>query len=277
MNENYAYATNPLRIFPLIKTAMAGRERIIAPLPPFLFRRFTEGIYYEICKEPDFSEAFGQSFQQYVGDVLKRGSPSGRLQIHPERQYMVGKERKDTVDWIVEDSSGLMFVESKTKRLRLEAKTEVRTTEMLEKELAKLADFIVQTYKTIRDYRSNHYPGLPFRSDKPVYPVVLTLEEWYSFGNLIQVKLDEMVAQRLTVEGLDKGWSEEMPWAVCSIEDFEKLIQVVDKRRIDEVMRRKSSSSEFRMWAMWPFLIDQFQSEMRESIDLFPELLDEIA
>jgi hypothetical protein len=276
LNENYAYATNPLRICPLIRVTTAGRDRIIAPIPAFLFRRFTEGIYYEICKEPDFSDAFGHSFEQYVGDVLKRGNRLGQLQIHAERQYMVGKERKDTVDWIVEDTSALMFVESKTKRLRLEAKTEIRTTDMLEKELGKLADFIVQTYKTIRDYRNNHYPELPFRDAKPVYPVVLTLEEWYSFGDMIQAKLDEMVAQRLTMEGLDRSWTEEMPWSVCSVEDFEKLIQVVEKRQIDEVMKRKASSSEFRMWAMWPFLNVQFKIEMQESIDLFPEVLDAI-
>jgi hypothetical protein len=51
----------------------------------------------------------------------------------------------------------------------------------------------------------------------------------------------------------------------------------VEKRQIDEVMRRKASSSELRMWAIWPFLNDQFQSEMQKSIDLFPEVLDAIA
>lgn len=276
VNENFAYAMNPLRMWPLVRVTFGGRERLIAPVPFFLMRRFTEGVYYEICKEPDFGEAFGRSFQSYVGEVLNRSNGAARFSILPEKEYAVGKDRKDTVDWIVEDSSAVMFVESKTKRLRLEAKMEIRSTEVLERELAKLADFIVQTYKSVRDYRDGHYPDFPYRPEKPVFPLVLTLEEWYPFGDMIQARLDDLVTQGLQGAGIEPLWMREMPYAISSVEDFERLIQVVSKRGIDEVMRRKGDDLERRKWSMGPFLSDQFNTEWSTTIDLFPEVLDEI-
>ncbi len=276
VNENFAYSMNPLRMWPLVKVHIQGRDRIAAPIPPFFIHRFTEGLYYEIFRDPDFSEAFGESFQKYVGEVLGRANSDGTLRVLPEREYWIGKDRKDTVDWIVEDETAIMCVESKTKRLRLEAKTEIRTTELLERELQKLADFIVQIYKSIRDYRAGHYPGFPFRPGKPAFPVVLTLEEWYSFGDMIQGRMDELVGRGLDGAGIDQAWVREMPYAVCSMADFESLIQVVVKGGIGVVMGRKGDGAEFRKWTMRSYLSDQFGAEMKSVVDLFPELLDEI-
>ena len=107
--------------------------------------------------EQGFDNANGEAFQRHVGEVIGHANTRGQRTVHPEAEYHVRGDRKDSVDWIIEDDGGLLFVESKTKRLRLRAKTEIRSTEALEAELDKMAAFI-QVYKAIADYRAGHYP-----------------------------------------------------------------------------------------------------------------------
>ncbi|HLC42594.1 MAG TPA: hypothetical protein VJO34_13350 [Methylomirabilota bacterium] len=276
LNDNYPYVFNPLRVHPIVGVELRGRLALVAPIPTFLFWRFTEGVYYELLNQPSFANAYGEAFQRYVGDVIERANRTSRLQFYPEVEYRIGKDRKDSVDWILEDDSGLLFVESKTKRLQLRAKTEIRSTEALESELDKLATFIVQLYKTIADYRSGHYPHVPYRPGKPVYPLVLTLEEWFSFGPRIHTVLDQRVAVRLEEADLPREWLNEMSYSTCSVAAFEKLVQVVDARPIAEVMGRKIADPEFRGWLLDGFLSHAFPAESHAARNLFPETLDEL-
>ena len=121
-DQDYAYTFNPLRKYPLVRVSANGRNAIVAPIPTFLLRRFTDGVYYEICDAEGFSDAFGRSFQRYVGEMLDKVNQGERLNILSEQPYHVGKNRKDSVDWIVSDPSGDLLIECKTKKLRLEAK-----------------------------------------------------------------------------------------------------------------------------------------------------------
>lgn len=109
LNVNYAYASNPLRIYPMVQMNVDGHDSLVVPIPAFLTRRLTEGIYYEIRGEPEFAEAFGESFQSYVGEVIARANVRGTLSISQEREYYLGGLRKDTVDWMVEDGAGVLF------------------------------------------------------------------------------------------------------------------------------------------------------------------------
>jgi len=161
---------------------VSNRDSLVAPLPTFLVWRFTDGVYYEICQEPEFGSAFGDSFQRHVGEVVRRANTRGTLQVYPEEEYLVGNMRKDSVDWIVTDDTAAIFVECKTKRLKLEAKVEIRSSEALEDELDKLATFITQVYKTILDCQKGYYRTFTLSSGLSVFPVVLTLEEWYALG-----------------------------------------------------------------------------------------------
>ena len=277
LNANYAYTLNPLRVHPIVRLALRGRAALIAPIPTFLFWRFTEGVYYELVTREGFGIAYGAAFQQYVGDAIERGNRSGRLRVYPEAEYRVGKDRKDSVDWILEDDSGLLFVESKTKRLQLRAKGEILSVESLEAELDKLATFIVQLYKTIADYRDGYYTHVPPpRANSPIYPLVLTLEEWFTFGPRIQTLLGERVAARLEAAGLPREWLSEMPYSTCSVAAFEKLVQVLSERPIGEVMGKKTSDPEFRQWLLDGYLGHAFPAEMRAARNLFPETLDEL-
>jgi hypothetical protein len=272
LNENYAYVFSPLRIHPLVW--IEQRARIIAPIPTFLIRRFTEGVYYEIRDEPDFSDAFGRSFQRYVGDVVARSNRAGRLTLHAEAEYVAGKDRRDTVDWMVAETSGTVFVESKTKRLRLEAKT-ILSREALDSEMEKLARFIVQVYKTINDYRQGKYPQKQYAGEA-ILPMVVTLEEWHAFGDLIQGEIERRVERKLTEAGLPVIWLQEMPFVTCSAEDFESAIQVITAVGVTAVLAGRRKDPEYRKWELGVFLRREFPEEMRNVKPLFDEVLDEL-
>jgi len=277
INENHAYVFNPLRIHPLVWVDLDGQRSVIAPIPTFLWWRFTEGVYYEIYNAPGFSDAFGRSYQAYVGHSIARANESRRLKVYPEAEYYVGKDRRDSIDWIIEDATAMLFVESKTKRLRLDAKTELRSREALESEIDKLAAFLVQVYKTIRDFRENRYPHRKYDPAKAVFPLVVTLGEWFAFGDMIQQEIERRVVEKLEQEGLPREWVDDMPYATCSIQEFERLVQVLHTEGIAEVMRRRASNSEYKKWQLGAVINQEFKSAVATVRPLFPEVMDELA
>lgn len=226
-NENYVYTFNPLRSRPLIRIRIGNKDALICPMLTLLLRRFTEGIYYEICNQEDFSGPFGESFQNYVGEVIAKTVSKVGFIIYPEKEYYVGKERKDTIDWIVDSRDAALFIETKTKKLRLKAKVEITTPKTLIEELDKMAEFVTQAYKTIRDYRNNHYPDYKFDPKKEIYPIILTLENWYIFGDQLEDALNDKIREKFTKENLDHSWLEKMPYSTCSVEEFEVMIQII--------------------------------------------------
>lgn len=275
-NENYVYTFNPLRFYPLVKMRIKGKEGLISPFPTLLFRRFTEGVYYEICNENDFGKPFGESFQNYVGEVIEKAVSGHNFTIYPEREYCIGKKRKDTIDWIVDEQGAALFIETKTKKLRLRAKIEITTTKTLMEELDKMADFITQTYKTIGDYRNRYYPHYKFDPKKKIFPIVLTLANWYIFGNQIENALNTKITERFDKFNLDKSWLEAMPYSICSIEEFEKLIQIIASAGIDNFMSKKLFDPEKRSWPIRSFMFNDFPKELARTTDLFPEAYREI-
>ena len=114
--------------------------------------------------------------------------------IYQESKY--GKNNR-TTDWIMEDNTAILFIECKTKRLTIGAKTELLNLDELESELDKIADAIVQTYKSIENYKNRLYPQIKFDPAKHLYPIIVTLEDWFLYGDPIIKKLDELVAIKL--------------------------------------------------------------------------------
>jgi hypothetical protein len=276
VNANYAYILNPLRQYPLVRLSTNKGQFLLAPIPTFLFRRFTDGIYYEINRDDGFAEAFGHSFQSYVGDVIKRALADTTLAVYPEEEYWVGRNRKDTADWIVVDDLAVLFVECKTKRLRHEAKMDIQSPQALEDELEILVLCLVQIYKTIHDYELGHYPPIPRAQKRNIYPVVVTLEEWFAFGPQIIKEIDKRLQEKLTLEGLNSSVANDKPYSIVSAGDFEKLVQVVALVGIDAVLAKKVVDPEPRQWIMDAFLRHAFPSELKTARFLFPEALDEI-
>jgi hypothetical protein len=122
-----------------------------------LFWRFAAGLYYDLITIPKFANPFGESYQSYVGSVLRAAAPSRT--IFDEHPYNVGSKQKGTVDWIVADVDGsALFIECKVKRARREAKQRLSDISALEEDIGHLAAAVVQSYKTKRDCLAGHYP-----------------------------------------------------------------------------------------------------------------------
>ncbi|MEJ1965237.1 MAG: hypothetical protein WDO56_28365 [Gammaproteobacteria bacterium] len=260
-DQDYAYAFNPLKVSPLIHVVNQGKPALIAPVPSYLFRRFTEGVYYDLINVPGFAGAFGAAFQAYAGEVITAADPKGALTLLREETYHVGKDQKHAVDWIVTDGSGALFVECKTKRLPFAAKVALASKEVLEEELGKLAKAVVQVYKTLADANAGLYPHWK-PSKLPVFPLVVTLEDWYAFGDEFISGIDGFVRAGLVDESLDPKIMETLPYTICSIDDFECVIQVVVGVGIKPVMDSKTQG-EAKLWLLRDSTKTKFPAEYK--------------
>lgn len=271
-NNKFVYSFSSLRSFPIIKMIYFGRECLVCPLPTLLFWRITSGVYYEICDKQGFDHYFGASFQNYTGEVIKKSiMANGKIKFQAEEEYLDGKHKKNSVDWIIYDNNSVLFVECKTKRLKLPAKTELDNKDINE-ELEKMASFILQIYKTIKDYRDNKYPLFKFDKNKKIFPLILTLEQWYLFGNRFFNELDKILIKELKKEKID-SYLEEMPYSICSIDEFENMTQIIQKTGILDFMQRKVSGDK-KTWTFQSFMSSNFAKHYKNVKFLFKEDYD---
>ena len=135
------------------------RKLMLCPLPSLLFWRITSGLYYDlISADKDFANAFGDSFEAYVGDILARTISSPQLCYTKRGRETHGTRSrpKATCDWmLIERESAAAFVECKVKRITVAAKTAMGDLKALEEDIGKLADAVTQLYERIREHREN--------------------------------------------------------------------------------------------------------------------------
>ncbi len=170
----------------------------------------------------------------------------------------MGKSKKQTVDWRLEQMNAALFIECKTKRMAHEAKVQLGHHDSLASELDKMAAMIVQVYKAIKDYREGHYPNHEFDPNRIIYPMVVTLEDWFLMGSTVFKELDEEVRNRMEKESIPLGFLTEMPFTVCSINEFEQAVQVMDYAGIASIMGGKVVG-ETRDWTLSAYLRDKCQ------------------
>ena len=264
---NWAYAFNPLRLHPLVRTPDG---RLAAPLTPLLLRRLLDGIYFDIVPLPQFGNAMGASFQAYVGDVVTAADRNGRMTLLPEQRYGPAGRARDSVDWIVDDDSGTLFIECKVARMKLAGKTDLTSRDGLTEELARLASNIVQMYAALRDALEGRYPHWQ-PGARPVFPMLLTLDEWNAFGQHITAILDPQVAAGFAQRGLDPALLTDHPYQICSVEVFEAAVQIMGISSIAEFMSAKLEG-EHRLWPMHSFIANYRQDEFAQCRSLFPEV-----
>lgn len=258
MNDRFFYAYTSLRAYPIIRMKYEKRDCLVCPAPTLLFWRFTSGVYYEIYKSTGFENAFGKAFQWYAGQVLEKGTKTDRTRIYPEEEYSVGKFKKQTVDWRLEQNNAVLFIECKTKRMTHEAKIQLGHHDSLASELDKMAAMIVQLYKAIKDYREGRYPNHAFDPSRKIYPMVVTLEDWFLMGPTVFKHLDEEVRKRMDKERVPLDFLSEMPFTVCSMNEFEQAVQVMDHAGISTIMGSKIQL-ETRDWTLSAYLRDKCQ------------------
>ncbi len=243
-----------------------NKDVLVCPATTLLFWKLTSGIFYEICNEEGFDNEFGKSFQNYAGDVI-RAAVSG-MKIYPEEEYYEGKNKKNTGDWVVEDKDSALLIECKAKRVTLLAKAEIKSEEALDKDLDALANAVIQVYKTLADCLKNKYPTFK-PNEKKIFPIVITLEDWYFFGDKIITILNAKVKEGFKIYSLSESWLTEMPFSICSIKEFEMMIQIMEKFGIKQFMEKKLLDAERQKWAFYSFIKDQFGEEIKNLKTLF--------
>jgi hypothetical protein len=273
-DTDFAYAYNPLKLHPLVRITIDGVDHLLCPVPDHLLRRFTDGVFFEIVRAPGFSAAFGDSFQAYIGEVLNRASQS-RYSVLAERAYSVAGREKRSVDWIVSDDSGDVFLECKTKRIRYAAKFALTDRTPLEEDIGTIAQAVVQTYKAIRDALAGRYPHWRARG-LPLYPLIVTLDEWYLFNQELIGLLDQKVRQGVEAAGLPEEWLDEHPYSICSVDEFELIAQIQAAVGVAPVMYAKCHG-QHRQWVFDSVLREVYSAELAScSRNLFPEVMESI-
>ncbi|MFW6247025.1 MAG: hypothetical protein ACOC22_02520 [bacterium] len=220
VDEKYLFMLNPLRANPIISYG----ENILSPMPIYIYWAITKGLYYRLCNHNSFGNYYGDSFQKFIGKLLERVINNNNLKVFSESEYYVGKERKDSVDWIIKDNDEILFIECKTKRMTRLAKFSIEPEE-LERDLNKMSEFLKQTYKTYMDYEKNLYPKLKFDSDLKCRILILTLENWFiDIDETDYKKLDEQIKHHLPSSVLGRT-----PYYVQSMPYFINDIQIINK------------------------------------------------
>ena len=143
--------------------------------------------------------------------------------------YYVGKNKLHGVDCVLYDETGHIFIENETKRPTVNAKT-LADALALDKDLAIMATAIVQHYRNIRDALEEKTKWKP--DGLPIYPIILTLEDWFTFSPHVDEMLKKHIRQMLPKAKIPKRVLDEMPYTVASAHEFELAIQVIAQLNI---------------------------------------------
>lgn len=234
----WQYTWNELEAHPLVGLDPKKPEHLYCPLPMLWLRRVTAGLYYDLKNTRGFSDAFGGAFQKYVGTLLKKFFSSADFVITAETPYRVGKNTHHGADWILSDQTANLFIECKTKRMRQEAKIAL-DEDSIEKELGSIADAVVQLYKNISEAEQNltHWCN----NHLPIYPLVVSIEDWFLFSPLLQQQLREIVRAKLRSAELCETCLISKPFTFVSARELEIGGEIIRSVGIDAFFRVKTS------------------------------------
>lgn len=241
INENIFYSINPL----LAKPLLIEKSDMMCPIPIFMFWLITSGIYYPLVKDKSinklFGNALGKSFENYVGEVLKKSCSNHNFNIFPEEIY--GKPEKRTIDWILIDENSILFIECKTKRMTLNSKSSLEITESLEKDLKIMAEYVKQVYEQYLEYKANLYPTVKYDESKEFYPLVLTLEDWFiNINHALIDKLKLYVIDCFKQANFDLELLEKFPYQIRCASDFERDIQLINSLSIKDYFYKATNN-----------------------------------
>jgi hypothetical protein len=265
LDETLVYSYNPLRAHPII---LKG-AKAYCPMPTMVLWQITSGIYYKLVNEEGFNDAFGASFQDYVGFIIEQAlTNKAEFTVYSEKKY--GKPEKRTIDWVIEDSQAYLMIECKGKRITQLAKSELMDGASIQSDLEKMAGFITQSYKTVADCRNGLYPHVEYKSEKQAYILILTLEEW--FVNFNPEFLDELRAKviaSLEKLGLAAAMVEQVPYFIDSIGAFERNLQLIHQigiKKYFEALTANELAKEMEKFPardlLTPFFVEEIDNKI---------------
>lgn len=222
-DKNWSYAYNPILATPLIAMDEKNPHLLHCPIPELLLIRISHGLFFDLGKIPGFNNPYGASFESYIGEVIKYiygGRPHSLIEETP---YFVDRNKKAGTDWVLIDTSANLFIECKAKRMSIASKMTFDPTH-IKKQIDVLASAVVQLYKNINDAKS----GITVWkiNEKPIFPLVVTMEDWYMFGSVVREMLNDAVIKKLLDIEFSISLLDTMPYHILSAEEFEVICPI---------------------------------------------------
>ena len=280
-DEGWEFTWNALEATPFVNADDNRTPMFWCPLPQLLLRRVTEGLFYDLVEgartlKINYGNEYGHAFERYVGRIIGEIFQAPTFSITNEQPYKIKKAAKHGVDWIVSDGTGNLFIECKTRRMKQYAK-ETSGSESLDRSLDELAEAVVQLYANIDDAIKGKSKWAP--NGRPLYPIVVTYEEWYLLTPHVVETLDEHVRAGLAQRALPKEFMETMPFVVASINEFEMAAQDIAYLSIQRFCAA-SAAKEYRHFQLSALAAAEFPTEAKphrrllESswTEIFPEM-----
>ena len=265
-DQHWAFTYNPLRGKPLVYDA-SEPEKLFGISEKLLIWRITDGLYFDICKLPDFpAAAWGEAFDCYIGDVLKAALPSSIFNISKPQPYEIAKgQTHHGTDWLISDATGHIFVECKTKRLRLDAKLSSENS-FLEEDIKTLAQCFIQNYKNIND-AFNGLAGDTFKANGlPVFCVVVTLENWRLDLPKLKDKLDSLINQGVSLEEMPPSIIKDYPYMLLSTQQFERHFQDVARHGIFDSFMPNKNISKGGYRTLFPYALGELLPDIAKHV-----------
>src|SRR5258708_6557066 len=220
LDDTFMYQFHALQSYPLIFTELNKRPVHICPIPILLFWRISSGLFYNLIKEPGFDQAFGTSFQDYVGSMLEKTLNGTLATVYPEEP----DTRPKRADWIIDQLTSFMLIECKTKRMTIGARTTIQDDNELRAQLEVVGEAVVQSYQALEAYKNGKYhpQQYPYDPAKCPFISVVTLENLRLWGPQL-FKLREIVKDRLLHVGLDPNLMQLVPFVICWVNEMEQF------------------------------------------------------
>ena len=178
------YNLNPLRKFPVLR--MPGGS-YLAPLPDFLLRRVTHGLYYDLIEldRAGYIKLIGQAFNTYTGRILE---PHGAVNLGPSEDG----------PWLVSDESHALIVQCITRPFGALSRA-TGDREHLVQDLVRsggVVDCVTQLQDPMRDSAAWGPRGSDMQGRRPI-GLLVALEDFYlANGRLIRGIVDEELRRR---------------------------------------------------------------------------------
>lgn len=211
--------------------------------PDYLIFQLTAGTYYLADignNEHQLGKAFGDGFERYVGIILAKVNTKYHFSVKPESVYKLNKKKGQlrSSDWIIETADAIVFIECKTKKLRLNSKNFTKYQETLNEDLEHMVNAAVQLYKVYQHYSDDIIPGLPYVPNKKFIPIVVTLEDWFAGGPDTDKVIQERIEAVFIEKGIDISLLKKYPFKSYSVNQFELDIQLMFSYGFIEYFRR---------------------------------------
>ena len=274
IDNTFLYQYSPLNAYPLVKFERNGETTYVCTSVNRFAFQITKGVYYMLYQDSRFDNAFGDVFEDYVGDVI-RNTIDGTAGCSLYSQEVDSSDRKRRCDWILEQDDEFIMVECKTKRLAIGGYVNLDDQSILLGQLDILAEAVVQTYEGYMVYKGVGYnpPVYPYSSRKKGAVCVVTLEKWYLYGEVLD-QLHKIVRNKLSDKGIDASIIDEAPYEVMGVDTFERLVYLAANGEsirsiFEEHSKGDQSTHEFATYAF-----NNYEDKMENYRYIFEDDLD---